>query len=240
VVRWPARRRFIATGCGSEQDSGPTGEDRGGVPSEGDAFPAAGETLFEDSFDDDRNNWGVVDDPEFGSAAYANGDYVWEFRGRVAHWIAGELGDQYDRGELAMLDVVVRAEATIVEGGGVIGVSCRETPDTNAEWQWYEFVARGGFAAIRRADDQSNIDVLAMTDDVNLPIGDPIAIEGACIDDAGGDVQLWLTINGAPVLQATDSDPLGNGVPGLQAWTYPAQEQMDVRWHDFSVHRPDA
>ncbi len=150
----------IATGCGSEQDSGPTGEDRGGVPSEGDAFPAAGETLFEDSFDDDRNNWGVVDDPDFGSAVYANGDYVWEFRGRVAHWIAGELGDQYDRGELAMLDVVVRAEATIVEGGGVIGVSCRETPDTNAEWQWYEFVARDGFAAIRIAGADGRLDVL--------------------------------------------------------------------------------
>jgi hypothetical protein len=38
------------------------------------------------------------------------------------------------------------------------------------------------------------------------------------------------------VLTATDDEPLGNGVPGLQAWTFPAHEQMDIRWHDFSIH----
>jgi len=26
----------------------------------------------------------------------------------------------------------------------------------------------------------------------------------------------------------------------LQAWTFPVHEPMDVRWHDFSVHRPAA
>jgi hypothetical protein len=24
--------------------------------------------------------------------------------------------------------------------------------------------------------------------------------------------------------------------PDLQAWTFPAHEQIDIRWHDFSIH----
>jgi hypothetical protein len=146
------------------------------------------------------------------------------------------LGEQYDRGELDMLDVVVRAEATMVAGGGVIGVFCRETPDVDAEWQWYEFVARDGYAAIRQADLEGNIETLTETDDVPLPAGEQIAIEAVCSDNQDGDAELSLTLNGEQVLTATDEDPLGNGAPGLQAWTFPAHEQMDIRWHDFSIH----
>jgi hypothetical protein len=198
--------------------------------------PKTGEVLFEDGFDDDRNGWGVIDDPEFGSTAYEAGGYVWVFSGRVAHWIPGVLGEQYDRGELEMRDVIVRAEATIDKGDGVVGVACRETPDTDADWQWYEFVARDGFAAIRHADVESNIEVLAESKDVVLPSGEPFTIEGACVDNADGDVHLALILNGSPVLQTTAADPLGNGVPALQAWTHPMHEQMDVRWHEFSVY----
>lgn len=200
----------------------------------GSSQPAA--ALFEDSFDDDRNGWGVVDDPQFGSIAYDGGDYVWEFKGSIGHWLPAVLGDQYDRGELDMLDVDVRAEATVLAGGGVIGVFCRETPDVDAEWQWYEFVARDGFAAIRRADLEGNLETLTETDDVTLPAGEPIAIEATCIDNHDGHAELSLTLNGEQVLTATDDEPLGNGVPGLQAWTFPAHEQMDIRWHDFSIH----
>jgi hypothetical protein len=199
-----------------------------------------GQILFQDPFDDDRNGWGVIDDSEFGSAAYDGGDYVWVFSGRVSHWLPGVLGDQYDRGELEMRNVVVKAEATVEAGGGVIGVFCRETPDTDAEWQWYEFVARDGFAAIRRADLEANLDVLAETNDVSLPIGEPIAFEATCVDDPDGHAQLSLSLNGAPVLDATDENPLGNGVSGLQAWTFPAHEQMDIRWHDFSIEQPES
>jgi len=198
----------------------------------------AGVASFEDSFEDDRNEWGVLDDPEFGSISYEGGDYVWDFRGSVAHWLPDVLGQQYDRGELEMLDVVVRAEATVEEGGGVVGVFCRETPDDDAEWQWYEFVARDGYAAIRHADLEGNLEVLAETEDVDAPVGRPIAIEAGCVDDATGVAQLSLSIDGTPLLQANDEDPLGNGVAGLQAWTFPLHEPMDVRWHEFSIHRP--
>jgi hypothetical protein len=200
----------------------------------GSSEPAAAD--FEDSFDDDRNGWGLVDDPEFGSTAFEGGDYVWEFKGRVSHRLPAVLGEAYDRGELEMLDVVVRAEATVLAGGGVIGVFCRETPDVDAEWQWYEFVARDGFAAIRRADLEGNLETLTETEDVALPAGEPIAFEATCIDNQDSHAELSLTLNGEQVLTATDGEPLGNGVSGLQAWTFPAHEQMDIRWHDFSIH----
>jgi hypothetical protein len=198
--------------------------------------PPTAAVLFEEPFDDDRNGWGVVDDPEYGSTAYESGDYVWEFTGTVGHLLPKVLGDQYDRGELDMADVVVRAEATVVAGGGVIGVFCREETDVDAEVQWYEFVARDGFAAIRRADLEGNIEVLAETEDVVLPTGIPIAIEATCTDDDAGHAELSLTLDGDPVLTATSDQPLGVGPPGLQAWTFPMHEQMDIRWHEFSIH----
>ena len=106
-----------------------------------------------------------------------------------------------------MLDVVVRSEATIVDGDGVAGVFCRENPDTDAEWQWYKFVARDGFAAIRLADLEGNLETLAKTDDVSLPTGEPIAFEAACVDGTYGSAELLLSLNGSPVLHASDDDP---------------------------------
>ena len=200
------------------------------------AVKSTGKLLFQDPFDDDRNGWGVHDNPEFGSAAYDSGDYVWAFRGSVSHWLPAVLGEQYDRGELEMHNVVVKADATVAAGGGVVGVFCRETPDTDADYQWYEFVARDGFAAIRRADAEGNLDVLAETKDVTLPLGMPIAFEATCVDDTDGHAQLSFSLNGTPVLHATDNDPLGNGVSGLQAWTFPVHEEIDIRWHEFSIH----
>ncbi|MEQ1874989.1 MAG: hypothetical protein ABL953_14850, partial [Ilumatobacteraceae bacterium] len=114
-----------------------------------DAVSTAGAELFADDFIDDANGWGVVDDPQFGTANFADGDYVWEFRGSIAHWLPAVLLDQYDAGTLDMLDVQVSAELTIVSGDGVVGVFCRENPDTDADWQWYDFVVRDGYAAIR-------------------------------------------------------------------------------------------
>jgi hypothetical protein len=222
-------------GCSGESTEAETASSTGG----GAASPApinAGDVLFEDPFDDDRNGWGVVDDPEFGSTAYDGGDYVWAFKGSVSHWLPEALGVQYDSGELDMLDVVVRSEATIVDGEGVAGVFCRENPDTDAEWQWYEFVARDGFAAIRLADLEGNLETLAETDEVTLPVGEPITFEAACIDGTDGAAELSLALNGSAVLQASDADPLENGVSGLQAYTYPMHEQLDIRWHEFAVH----
>ena len=41
------------------------------------AVTPTGEVLLTDDFVDDANRWGVVDDPEFGSARFVGGDYVW-------------------------------------------------------------------------------------------------------------------------------------------------------------------
>jgi hypothetical protein len=193
-------------------------------------------TRFSDDFVDDRNGWGLVDDPQFGGASYADGDYVWNFRGSLAHWLPAVLGDQYDAGELQMVNVVVRADLTISSGNGVAGVFCRENPDTDADWQWYEFVVRDGYGAIRLADAEGNLTPLAETESLSLPLGTPIVLEARCADDESGAAKLALTVNGSPLLDATvEEGVLGNGVAGLQAWTFPAHEQMDIAWHSFSV-----
>ena len=223
------------TACGDDDAGGGTTT---ASASPGSSAPPDETPLFQESFDDDANGWGIIDDPEYGTTAYADGDYVWSFTGSSAHLLPEVLATQYDDGELDMVDVVVRASATIVAGGGVIGVFCREVPDTDADFQWYEFVARDGFAAIRRADLEGNLDVLAETEDVELPLGEVIGFEAACTDDADRNATLSMSINGSEVLTATDDEPLGNGVPGIQAWTFPAHEQMDVRWHEFSIHGP--
>jgi hypothetical protein len=196
------------------------------------------DVLFEDAFDDDRNGWGIIDHPEFGSTSFADGDYVWTLKGSSGHLLPAVLGEQYDHGELEMLDVTVRAGATIDAGDGVIGLFCREGPDTDAEWQWYEFVARDGFAAIRRADSEGNLDVLAETNDVRLPNGEPMTIQATCVNDNDGNASLTLSLNDTAALDVTDDDPLVNGAPGLQAYTHPIHEQLDIRWHHFTVTTP--
>jgi hypothetical protein len=191
--------------------------------------------LFDEPFDDDRNGWGIIDHPDYGGTSYDNGDYVWNLTGSSGHLIAEVLGVQYDNDELDMLDVTIRAELTIDSGNGVAGVFCREVPDSDADWQWYEFVVRDGWAAVRLADLEGNIDVIAETDDVDVAKGVPFAIEATCADDADGVAQLSLSIDDERVLTAEHDDPLGNGVPGLQAWTYPVHALMEIRWHDFTV-----
>ena len=223
-------------GCGGDDDANAGATPPTIATEDSGAEPAA--VLFAEPFDDDGNGWGIIADPNYGTTEYADGDYVWDFRGSVGHLLPEVLAAQYDSGQLEMLDVIVRASATIVSGGGVIGVFCREVPDTDADFQWYEFVARDGFAAIRKADVEGNLEVLAETEDVRLPLGEPIAFEAACMDDADGNAELAMNINSAAVLTATDDDPLGNGVPGIQAWTFPKHDPMEVSWHEFSIHGP--
>jgi hypothetical protein len=227
------------TGCGTAAANrdAPTAANVKASTSASTRAPAAGQgdVLFHDDFADDRNGWGIVDDPVGGKTSYAGGDYVWNFTGSMAHVNPAKLGDQYDRGELKMRDVAVTADLTIVSGGGVAGVGCRETRDTDADYQWYEFVARDGYAAIRQSDSKGNIEVLAKTDKVRVPPGKQFTVEGVCVDDAAKTTHLTMRLGGADVLDVQRSSQLGNGVPSLQAWTHPNHAPMEIRWHDFTI-----
>lgn len=227
------------TGCGTAAANRDASMPAIATPSPSATAQAAaatdGKVLFKDDFTDDRNGWGVVDDPVGGRASYAGGDYVWNFTGSFAHVLPETLGKQYDRGELKMRDVTVTADVTVVSGDGVVGVGCRETPDTDANFQWYEFVARDGFAAIRQADDKGNIDILTQTKQVSLPRAKSFSIEGVCLDESGGRAHLTMRVNGTVVLDVHRSSPLGNGAPSLQAWTHPMHAPMEIRWHDFTI-----
>jgi len=231
------------SGCGSDAGDGGSADSGGGASADGGpadpaGAPTAGEVLFTDPLDDDQNGWALPEN-DLARFYYEDGDFIWESKQENLrpHLLAAPIGEAYDAGELEMLDVVVRADVTAVQGAAVAGVFCRENPDTDADFQWYEFVVRDSFAAIRIADSEGELEVLAETDDLTLPIGEMFTMEAACVDD-GGQAQLWLSVNGDVILQTTDEDPLENGAAGLQAYDAPqaaSAERFIIRWHEFTV-----
>ena len=100
-------------------------------------------------------------------------------------------------------------------------------------------MVRDGYAAIRLADSEGNITPLAEGRELAVPLGTPIAIEATCRDDADGAAALSMAVNGVPLLETVvDDSPLGNGAPGMSAWTFPMHEPMGIVWHSFSVRSP--
>ena len=201
--------------------------------------PAVPLTAFEDSFDDDRHGWALPPAPS-GTTTVEGGDFVWESKlpGLRPHAIATTLGEAFDQGRLDMTDVVVTASVTPERGAAAVGVFCREVPDTDADFQWYEFVVRDGYAAIRHADSAGNLDVLAETRSPRLPLGSTASIAATCVDTAGESATLSLSLDGTAVLDAQVQDPLGNGAAGLQAYDAAEDESAErflISWHDFSV-----
>jgi hypothetical protein len=229
-----------ALGIAGCSDSGTSASDSTRPTS---AAPSAGATLFTDAFDDDANGWALPEN-ENSRMRFLGGVFVWEAKraaGLRPHVLAAPLVDAFDRGELKMRNVIVRTSVTPVRGTGAMGVFCREVRDTDSDFQWYEFVARDGFAAIRRGDAAGHLDVLATTHDLALPIGRKATLEAACVDDADGRARLWLTVDSTAVLVANDPHPLGNGAAGLQAYDSPekaSDARFLIRWHDFSIYRP--
>ena len=228
---------LLVAGCSSSGVSEADASQPAGAP------PSAGQRLFADTFDDDSNQW-TLPENENARSAVEGGDLVWEAKQPAdlrPHVLAAPIGEASDRGELRMRDVVVRASFTTVRGSGAMGVFCREVRDTDSDFQWFEFVARDGFAAIRRADAGGHLDVLAHTTKVDLPLGQRATMEAVCADTDDGTTRLWLSLDGAVVLAATSTEQLGNGAAGLQGYDSPdraSRARFLVRWHDFAVYRP--
>jgi hypothetical protein len=204
--------------------------------------PAAGRTLFSDSFHDDHNGWALPSN-ERASSTYERGDFVWLSHSPTLrpHLGPETLGRKFDQGTLRMRNVIVTATFTPERGKGAVGVFCREVRDTDADFQWYEFVARDGYAAIRHADSAGHLVVLSTSTDIHLPLRHDARIQATCQDDRGSHAQLWLRLDGKVVLFARDPVALHSGVPGLQAYDAPAtasRQRLLVRWHDFRVQRP--
>ena len=196
-------------------------------------------SAFEDSFDDDRNGWALPPAPS-GTTTVEGGDFVWESNvpGLRPHLIATTLGEAFDQGRLEMTDVLVTASVTPERGAAALGVFCREVPDSDADFQWYEFVVRDGYAAIRHADSAGNLDVLAETDGPRLPLGSTASIAATCVDAADDSVSLSLSLDGTALLDTQVEDPLGNGAAGLVAYDAAEDESADrflISWHDFAV-----
>jgi hypothetical protein len=239
------------TGCSDDgADSDASDGDTAGVdtpPSSAASTPdtsssaAAADVLssFSDSFDDDHNGW-ALPPSELGTTTIAGGDFVWDdaaFELRP-HVLASIVAEAFDAGRLEMTDVQVTASVTAERGAPAVGVFCREVPDTDADFQWYEFVVRDGYAAIRVADSNGDLEPLAETEDAALPIGTAATIEASCVDGTDGSAALSLSLDGAELLTAEASDPLGNGGAGLQAYGA-SEDEVDepsrIVWHDFAV-----
>jgi hypothetical protein len=195
-------------------------------------------TTFSDSFDDDANHWGLPPS-EAGSASVEAGDFVWdskEFEQRP-HLLAGPVIDAFDQGTLEMTDVTVSASVTLQRGAPALGVFCREVPDADSDFQWYEFVVGDGYAAIRLADSAGNLEPLAETKDASLPVGTAASLSASCVTDDDS-ASLSLSLDGVVLLTTQAGDPLGNGGAGLQGYDASqdqADEPMLVAWHDFAV-----
>lgn len=207
------------------------------------APPTAGAGLFADTFNDDANEW-VLPENDVLRMEIDRGDLVWQAKATGEdvhpHLLARPLGEAFDSGTLRMRDVVVAAGFTPVAGRGVMGVFCREVPGVHTDYQWYEFVVRDGYAAIRRGESSGDLTVLATTKDVSLPLGEAARVQATCWDDDAGHAQLWLALDDTVLLHSEDDDPLGNGAAGLQAYDSPDEDpsaRFLVRWHDFTVHR---
>lgn len=205
--------------------------------------PQAGPALFQDSFADDSNGWALPENDKLRTTV-EQGDFVWQAKalGDVRpHILPRPLGEAFDAGTLRMRDVVVTADVTPEAGEGAMGVFCREVRDGDAEFQWYEFVVRDGYGAIRRADSAGDLKVLATTDQISMAAGEKATVQAVCADDDAGHGQLWLSLDGDVVLHAEEAEPLGNGAPGLQAYDSPDEDpaaRFRIRWHDFTVQRP--
>jgi hypothetical protein len=236
------------TGCSADQSAAnddPAGVDTApaatNADTTGSASPSEGPdliTTLSDTFDDDANGWALPPGPH-GTTTVADGDFVWESKQpeQRPHIIAGTLGEAFDAGRLEMTDVRVTATVTPKRGAPAFGVFCREVPDTDADFQWYEFVVRDGYAAIRLADDAGHVEPIEEGTAV-VPSGKEATLEATCVDDADGSAALTLMLNGEELLRASVTEPLGNGVPGLQAYDASAEqsdEMLLLAWHDFAV-----
>jgi hypothetical protein len=229
------------TGCSeSTSDGAAAGVDA--PPSSDAAAPSSSPdalSAFSDSFDDDHNGWGVPP-TDTGSAQVVGGDFVWDSKQfeQRPHLLAATVGEAFDSGRLEMTDVQVAASFTPERGAAAVGVFCRESTDTDSDFQWYEFVVRDGYAAIRHADLGGNIETLADTDDAAVPTGSPASIMATCADQDDGTASLTLELNDDELLTTSVADPLGNGGAGLQGYDAAegkADAPMKIVWHDFSV-----
>jgi hypothetical protein len=191
-----------------------------------------------DTFENDTNGWALPPGP-LGSLTITGGDFVWESSEPTLrpHITAATLVDAYDAGRLDMTDVRVTASVTPTRGTAAFGVTCREVPDSDSDVQWYEFVVRDGYAAIRLADSAGHLEPL-QEGEVGVSLGKKATIQATCVDTSAGTAELTLYIDGELRLQAQVPDPLGNGVPGLQAYDASEEEsseRMLLAWHDFAV-----
>ncbi|QAY69763.1 hypothetical protein [Xylanimonas protaetiae] len=174
-----------------------------------------------------------------GRARFDRGAYVTEATGApLVGAFPDELVRSVESGEVDLTDVVIESTIVMEQRGEVAGVYCRQGTDTDSDFQHYEFMVRDGYATIRIADNNVQIDVLAETRRLSLPRGEEIAIQATCVGEETRGVDLSLTVDGVLVLQASTDVVLPGGIVGLLMYPRPGAGEgnaSSARFLDFSV-----
>ena len=170
--------------------------------------PAPGAVVFSDEMDDDRNGWGTGP-----GLAFTGGEYV-----EKATVPAGLAGWPDAMVRTTPESVVVTARMSAPSGSAVLAVTCNNVPDGQGGGEFYALGISGDATFISRTSSYDEVplrgDLLAQTDSgVDLTV--PHDLQGSCVL-AGDEMDLWLSVDGQPVLSAVDDEPLGAGPPGLQ------------------------
>jgi hypothetical protein len=187
--------------------------------------------VFSDEMDDDRNGWGTGP-----GVTFTGGEYVAE--ATVPTGLAG-WPDAMIR--TTPESVVVTARMSAPNGKAVLAVTCNNVPDGQGGGEFYSLGISSDAAFISRTSSYDEVplrgDLLARAD-AGLDLATPHDLQGSCVL-AGDEMDLWLSVDGQPLLSAVDPDPLGAGPPGLQMVGADAEgTSFEAHVASFSVAAP--
>jgi hypothetical protein len=170
--------------------------------------PAPGRVVFTDEMDDDRNGWGTG-----GGTTFAGGEYV-----QAASVPVGLAGFPDALMPSAPPAVIVTGRMSAPTSSTILAVTCNNVPDGQGGGKFYALGIGSDVMFISRTSSHDATplqgDVLATTD-TGTDLTVPHDVQASCVP-AGAEMDLWLSIDGRPVLSAVDADPIAAGPPGLQ------------------------
>ena len=183
--------------------------------------------VFEDGFEDDSGGWQRDD-----AVRVEDGQQVWTLpAGQRLHLRPLALDDR-------LVDMEVSAVPVSADPETAIGVHCRKGPQNEDFYYYFRLGPDGASIGVLPEDRSATGRVLASAPDFERPTGS-FTLTARCVD-AAQQARLTLLVDGEPVLDATDDEPLpaGYGAIEVQAGGLGA-EPSEVRWARFTVKALD-
>ncbi|PRX92560.1 serine/threonine protein kinase [Allonocardiopsis opalescens] len=188
--------------------------------------PPGGVLVFQDDFATDTSGW-PVEEQDFDPRGGENSAYRGYHEGRYGVRVGGEreaagVRWAYQGPPLDGLLMGATVSSAEVSGAAEFGVYCfhGSTGEGEAEvTAAYDFLVRsdGDGARIRRNHTVDGESVVAETGSVpgmDTSAGAANTVQASCERGPGGEMLLRLWVNGTPVLEASDPDPIPAGPAG--------------------------